>query len=134
RTRSGRGVMITEDLIRMLARDVRAVPRYAVGQRIALGMLAGAAITLLLVAGVLGIRPDLDVAVRDVHFWVRWAYTVLLGVGAVFMTASLARPESTHPRRLWLLGVPVLLLMGVGIAEMAHSSPQDWQALWLGRS
>ena len=36
--------MITEELIRVLASDVRAVPRHAVGQRITLGMVAGAAI------------------------------------------------------------------------------------------
>jgi hypothetical protein len=124
----------TEDLVRVLARDVRAVPRYVVGQRIAIGVLAGGAVSLLLVGGLLGIRRDLDVAIYDFSFWVRWAYTVSLGIGAVLTTASLARPESTSPRGLWLLGVPVLLLMGIGIAEMAHASPQDWPGLWLGRS
>ena len=126
--------MITEDLVRILASDVRAVPRNAVGQRIAFGILSGAAISLLLVGGVVGIRPDLDVAILDFPFWVKWAYTASLGVGAVLTTASLARPESTRPRWLWLLGVPVLLLTAIGIAQMAHASPQDWQALWLGRS
>lgn len=126
--------MITEDLIQMLAIDVRAVPRYVVGQRIAVGILAGAAVSLLLVGGVLGIRPDLDVAIRDFRFWVKWAYTVSLGIGAVLTTASLARPESTRPRWLGLLAVPVLLLLGIGIAEAAQAPPQIWPALWLGRS
>jgi hypothetical protein len=126
--------MITEDLIQMLAIDVRAVPRYVVGRRIALGILAGAAVSLLLVGGVLGVRPDLDVAIRDFPFWVKWAYTVSLGIGAVLTTASLARPESTRPRWVGLLAVPVLLLLGIGIAEAARAPPQDWPALWLGRS
>ena len=126
--------MLTEDLIQKLATDVRAVPRYAVGQRIALGILAGAAISLLLVRSVLGVRPDLDVAIRDFPFWVKWAYTVSLGIGAVLVTASLARPDSTRPQWLGLLAVPVLLLLGIGIAEMALTSPRDWPAMWLGRS
>ena len=126
--------MITEELIRVLASDVRAVPRHAVGQRITLGMVAGASISLLLVGGVVGIRPDLDVAMRDFSFWVRCAYAVTLGLGAILTTASLARPESKRPRGLWLVGVPVLLLMGIGIAEMAYASPHEWQALWLGRA
>jgi hypothetical protein len=125
--------MITEDLIQMLATDVRAVPRHAVGQRIALGIVAGAAVSLLWVGGILGVRPDLDVAIRDFPFWIKWAYTVSLGIGAVLTTASLARPESMRPRWLGLLAVPVLLLLGIGIAEMAQARPQDWLALWLGR-
>jgi hypothetical protein len=126
--------MITQDLIQMLASDVRAVPRYALDRRIAVGILAGAAISLLLVVGLVGVRPDLDVAIHDFPFWIRWTYTVSLGIGAVLTTANLARPETMRLRRLWLLGVPVLLLMGVGIVEMAHSPPQAWQGLWLGRS
>jgi hypothetical protein len=124
----------TEDLIRMLATDVHAVPRYAVGKRIALGVLAGAALSLLLVGDVLGIRPDLGVAVREFSFWLKLVYAVSLGAGAVLTTASLARPESTSLRWVWLLGVPVLLLMGIAIAEMAYTSLHQWQALWLGRS
>src|SRR5262249_24097012 len=133
-THSTRELMITKDLIQMLAIDVRAVPRYAVGRRIALGILAGAGVSLLLVGGVLGVRPDLDVAIRDFPFWVKWAYTISLGIGAVFTTASLARRESTRPRWIWLLAVPVLLLLGIGLAEMAQAPPRDWPALWLGRS
>ena len=124
----------TEDLIRTLATDVRAVPRYAVGKRIALGVLTGAVLSLLLVGDVLGIRPDLGAAVREFSFWLKLVYAVSLGVGAVLTTASLARPESRGPRWVWLLGIPVLLLMGVAIAETAYTSPHQWQALWLGRS
>ena len=124
----------TEDLIQRLARNVTAVPRHAIGRRIALGMLAGAVISLLLVGAVLGIRPDLHDAIRDFSFWIRWVYTLSLGIGAVLMTATLARPESARPRWLWLLGVPVWLLIGITIAEMAHAAPHEWQALWLGRT
>jgi hypothetical protein len=124
----------TEDLIQTLARNVTAVPRHAIGRRIALGMLAGAAISLLLVGEVLGIRPDLRHAMQDFSFWIRWVYTGSLGIGAVLTTAILARPESTRPRRLWLLGVPVWLLMGIAIAEIAHAAPQEWPGMWLGRT
>lgn len=127
-------MMRTEVLVRLLAKDVRAVPRYAVGQRIGLGVLVGAVLSLLLVGSVLGIRPDLGLAIREFSFWVKCVYTVSLGIGAVLVTASLARPENTRPRWLWLLGVPVLLLMGIATTEMASASPSQWPALWLGRS
>jgi hypothetical protein len=51
--------MKTEDLIRTLADDVPVVPRSALGRRLTFGMLAGAAVSLVLVATLLGIRPDL---------------------------------------------------------------------------
>jgi hypothetical protein len=124
----------TEDLIRLLAKDVPAVPRYAVGQRIGLGVLVGTGLSLLLVDGVLGIRPDLGIAISEFTFWVKCVYTISLGIVAVLTTASLARPENKGPRWLWLLGVPVLLLMGIAISEMASASPSQWRALWLGRS
>jgi hypothetical protein len=127
-------MMRTEDLIQILARDVRAVPRHSIGRRIALGILAGGAISLLLVGGILGIRPDLGAAMQNFAFWVRWVYTASLGIGAVMMTASLARPESTSLRWLWLLGIPVLLLTGIGIGEMAHVPPREWLTVWLGRN
>ena len=126
--------MRTEDLIQTLARNVHAVPRHVIGQRIALGILAGGSISLLLVSGILGIRPDLGAAMHDFAFWVRWVYTASLGIGAVLVTASLARPESARLRWLWLLAIPVLLLTAIGIGELAHARPQEWLTMWLGRN
>ena len=126
--------MRTEDLIQTLARNVHAVPRHVIGQRIALGILAGGSISLLLVSGILGIRPDLGAAMHDFAFWVRWVYTASLGIGAVLVTASLARPESARLRWLWLLAIPVLLLTAIGIVELAHARPQEWLTMWLDRN
>ncbi|MEA3196347.1 MAG: hypothetical protein QOF32_399, partial [Gammaproteobacteria bacterium] len=114
-------MMQTEELIETLAKDVRAVPRHAVGLRIILGIVSGGAISLLLVATVLGIRSDLGDAMHDFAFWVRWIYTASLGVCAVIVTANLARPDRERSRSFWLLAIPFLLLMGIGIAEMAHA-------------
>ena len=51
--------MRTDDLIAALAGDVAPVPRGAVPRRMALGLAGGGAVTLLLVAMWLGVRPDL---------------------------------------------------------------------------
>lgn len=126
--------MNTEDLIQSLARDVPAVPRRALGRRIALGMTAGGTISLLLVAAMLGVRPDLGSAVQGFAFWMKALYTASLGIGAIGLTVSLARPDSVGPRWAWLLVVPILLLAGIGIAELANTAPADWLAMWLGNS
>jgi hypothetical protein len=126
--------MRTDELIATLSRDVRAVPRRALGRRIALGMIAGGAVTVLLIAATIGVRPDLGAAMRGFPFWMKAIYTASLGGGAVAVTVRLARPESGRPRWLWALAVPVLLLAGIGIAELAHTPSADWLRMWLGES
>ena len=126
--------MNTDDLIRSLSRNVPPVPRGALGRRLALGMVAGALVTALLVAGVLGIRPDLHAAMHGFSFWMKWTYTVSLGIGSVMAVLRLARPNPQSLRGLWWLSVPVLLLAGIGIGELAYTPSRDWLAMWLGAS
>jgi hypothetical protein len=126
--------MNTEDLIQSLSKDVRPVPRAALGRRIGAGMVAGGIVTLLLVAVFLGFRPDLHSAMFGFPFWMKWAYTASLGIGAIAAIKRLARPTTTSLRGLWFLAVPVLLLAGIGIGELASTPSQDWLAMWLGRS
>ncbi|WP_227651246.1 NrsF family protein, partial [Klebsiella pneumoniae] len=37
-------------------------------------------------------------------------------------------------RWTWLLAVPVVLLTGLGVAELARTPPALWLAMWLGHS
>jgi hypothetical protein len=67
-------------------------------------------------------------------FWMKWAYTVSLGVGAGCIVAQLARPTVGSLRIFWVLVIPVLILGGVGIGELARTPPANWLAMWLGRS
>lgn len=122
----------TEDLILMLAMDVRKVPRHAIAWRLALAMGAGGAVTLALVVAVLGLQPNLELALGNLSFWVRWIYTGSLAVGAVIATSSLARPDSGRRRGFAFLAIPVLVLMGIGIADLARAPVSDWMTLWLG--
>lgn len=126
--------MTTDELILSLARDTPVVSRHALGQRIAFGVLAGGAVSLLLVVTMLDIRPDISVAIYSFSFWMKWLYAASLGVGAIGLITSLARPDSTGPRWPWLLAVPILLLAAISVAELAHTPPADWLAMWLGNS
>ncbi|MES2495978.1 MAG: DUF1109 domain-containing protein [Pseudomonadota bacterium] len=126
--------MKTDALIRSLAENVKAVPRYAVGRRLAIGLVGGGVISLVAIMLSLGIRPDLLLAMQGFSFWVKWTYTISLGIGAIIVTARLARPDAGRLRHLWLLAVPVALLALLGVAEMSRTPPGDWLAMWLGRS
>ncbi|KQX20710.1 MULTISPECIES: DUF1109 domain-containing protein [unclassified Sphingomonas] len=126
--------MNTDALIRSLAENVKAVPRHAVGRRLALGIFAGAVVSLVAILSGLGIRPDLILAMQGSSFWVKWAYTASLGIGAIAMIARLARPDTVRLRWMWLIAVPIVLLAGLAALEMAHAPPAEWLAMWLGHS
>lgn len=126
--------MNTDDLISRLSQDVPPVSRRAVGWRLGIGMALGGLVSVALVALVLGIRPDLGLAMRGTAFWIKWSYTFSLAVAAVVMVVQLARPDSARLRWAWLLVVPVSLLAILGVAELARTPPGEWLAMWLGHS
>jgi hypothetical protein len=126
--------MNTEQLIETLSKDVPRVAPRTLAKRIGIGMAAGGLVATVLVAAVLGVRPDLRLAMHGFSFWMKWAYTISLGVGAGYTVAQLARPTAGSLRALWVLVIPVLILMGTGIGELAGAPPAQWLAMWLGRS
>jgi hypothetical protein len=126
--------MNTDDLITRLAKDVPPVRRGATVMRLALGILLGALVSATVVVLALGIRPDLGLAMRGTAFWIKWGYTFSLALAAIVMTVQLARPDSARLRWTWLLAVPVVLLTGLGVAELARTPPALWLAMWLGHS
>lgn len=126
--------MNTEQLIETLSRDVPRVSRHAVLKRVATGIVAGGLAAMLLVTATLGVRPDLQVAMHGFSFWMKWTYTISLGVGAIYAITRLARPAPGSLRGLWLLAVPVLVLIGIGVGELARTPSSEWLAMWLGRS
>jgi hypothetical protein len=88
----------------------------------------------LLVALLLGLRPDMGAAMHSFSFWLKWAYTLSLAAAAIHATARLARPDAPPLHWLRLFGLPILLLAIVGGAEMALVPSRDWLAMWLGGS
>lgn len=126
--------MKTEDLIADLARDTRAVPRGAVGRRIAIGLVLGALASALLMTIWMGVRPDLGQAMRGFSFWMKWGYTLSLSIAALAVTAQLARPDSDRLRGLWFTAIPIAMLATIGLVELARTPPADWLAMWLGHS
>ena len=126
--------MNTDQLIDSLAANVAPVSRHDVGQRLALGVGVGAAISLIVTAFILGVRPDMSTAMYDFSFWMKGAYTASISAAAIYATARLSRPDPGTMRRLWLLAIPVGLLVVLGIVELARTPSGDWLAMWLGQS
>jgi hypothetical protein len=124
----------TEDLIANLSADVPRVPRHALGMRLAWGVAAGCIGAALLVAMFLGISPDLENAMHGFEFWTKWVYSLTLGAAALVVASRLARPTPGSLRVVWFVAVPVLVLAGIGIGELARTPSTEWLAMWLGSS
>jgi len=126
--------MNLDQLIDRLSQDVAPVSPNAHNRRLVIGLAGGAIITAVLVLAVLGIRPDIHRAITGFSFWMKWTYTISLGVGAVLAVSRLSRPAPSALHIFGLLAVPVLLLAGIGIGELVRTPSQDWLAMWLGHS
>jgi len=122
----------TDDLIAMLAKDTKAIGASAAGQRLALGLCVGAALTLLWVAR-MGWRHDLATAAGGLNFWVKLGYTALLAVIAVHWLRRLGRPESAQPRFVWLL-MPMAALGLIAVIQLSQASPGTMPQMIYGRS
>jgi hypothetical protein len=126
--------MNSDNLIATLANDLRPVPRHALGQRVGLGLVAGAMLTLVAVVDWLGLRPDLIPAMHGTTFWIKWAYTISLAICATAATARLARPDGATGAWLPLMALPVAGLASIAVGDLAMTPPAQWLAMWLGQS
>ncbi len=126
--------MNTDELIDTLSVDVPAVPRGAVGLRLALGIAGGAIVSVLLIAATLGFRADLWLAMQGPAFWIKWGYTVSLAGFASFAVTRLARPDPGSLKRLRLIAVPVVVLAALGVGELVRTPRAEWLAMWLGHT
>jgi hypothetical protein len=120
----------TDDLIEALAADgapVRPPPR-----RLAAVAVAGALAALVLVLGWLHTRHDLMPAMRGGMFWMKAAYTAVLGLAGYLAIERLARPEGSG-RRGWLLGGAIVAVFVMAGVWQALVSPDVQAALRMVR-
>ena len=126
--------MRTEELIQSLSAQTRPVSAHAVEQRLAIGLVAGGAVTLALVVATMGLRPDLPGAMMNARFLMKAAYTIALGVVGVLAVARVARPEVVRIPGVWLVAVPLALLAALAVGELAKTPSEHWLPMWLGSS
>lgn len=124
--------MKTEDLIDSLAQDLRPVPRGLARLRVALAVVAGGLAATVLLSLTWGIRPDLDIAMAGMMFWMKMGYTASIALVALSAAVVLTRPEASAPRWLWLALVPVALFAIRSAQEMTTAPNEMRMEMWLG--
>ena len=126
--------MRTDRLIDSLADGLQPVPRRAVERRLAVALAAGMVVSGILTTLILGIRHDLTAALHGFPFWMKSLYVGSLAALTGAAAVRLARPDTTPPRWLWLSALPVLAIAVLAGFQMAEAPPEEWAALWLGKS
>ena len=124
--------MNTDTLIASLSVDLRPVRHGTVGRRLAAGIIVGGIVAIIGLSLTAGFRPDLWLAMQGPAFWMKGGYTISLAAAAIYVTSRLARPDPGRLRGLWFLAVPVLVLAGIGTADLTQTPRAEWLAMWLG--
>jgi hypothetical protein len=126
--------MNTDDLVALLARDIKPVRPHSLQRRLAaagaLGAMASAALLTVWLGGVW----DLALAVTAPPFIFKAAYTVAIAAVAASSAVFLLRPGGEKARRLYWLALPLAVAAGLTAGELASTPQPGWSALLLGHS
>ena len=98
-----------------------------------LALIGGALVVLALVAGLIGLRSDLEAAMATSGFWLKLVYTGAIALIALAGARHLARPEVSGIKLAYFLA-PVGVLILMSIVEMSSASADQRNALIFGRS
>ena len=118
--------MKTDELITMLAKGAAPVESDVGVRRLALALGWGLFGATLLMALLLGVRPDLAQALRMPMFWMKLGVPVLAALAALQLSRRLGLP-GTGPGQAPLMLSALLLLAWAGAAVvLVTSTPQAW--------
>ncbi len=126
--------MKTDDLVVLLATGEGSVPRHAAARRYAAAIAAGMVAAGLLMLGLLGVRPDLEEAMRLPMFWTKIAYVAALAGASLLAVLRLSRPGAHLAKVPLALGVPVLAMWALAAVALADAEPGLRAGLVLGET
>lgn len=126
--------MKTDDLISMLASDAPAIDRSAVLWRIAALLLAGAAISFVVMVMWLEINPELNLMIFNPWFWVRFTFIASASALAWWVLFRLGKPGIARGVKWWWIATPVALIAVIGCMLLVQAPAQDRMPMILGIS
>lgn len=124
--------MKTDDLAVMLAAGVGPVAPHATARRYAMALGWGVFGSMLVMALLLGVRPDLYEAVLLPMFWIKLAFPLSLAAAALVGSTRVSRPGVRLGGVPLALAAPVLLIWLMAAWELFGAAPDERAALVLG--
>jgi hypothetical protein len=124
--------MKTDELVALLATGAGAVESDANARRYATALGWGAFGATLLMAILLGVRPDIDAAARLPMFWIKLAFPASVAVGSLFAASRLSRPGARLGWAPGALVAPVLALWLLAAYVLLGAPPPERADLVMG--
>lgn len=125
--------MKTDELITLMAVSHQPVDTGRLRRGTWLAAAVALALTMALVVGSLGARPDLAEAIATRPVIAKLFYGVGITVIALVLFQQSLRP-GLKPRRLFpLMAIPVVLLVAWAVLTLAQVPSEQWGALTFGR-
>lgn len=124
--------MRTDDLVTMLATGAGAVPPNQAARRYATAVGWGALGAVLLMATLLGVRPDLATAVLLPMFWVKLAFVACLAAAGLLAALRLSRPGAPLAWVPGALAAPVLAIWLLAAAVLTRADAAQRAGLFFG--
>jgi hypothetical protein len=126
--------MKTEDLISLLSTGVAPIEPRVSARRFTRAIVLGGAGSLVLMAMIYGVRPDIGVMFHTPIFWAKMAFPASLAVLTVFLAAREARPGMAAGK-LWAAPfLPVLVVWGAAAAVLYTTPPEARMPLVMGHT
>ncbi len=126
--------MSGDALIDRLVADLKPVRRGSVAVRFALGLGLGIAVAAILMLFWLGVRPDFATAVAAFSYWMKFAFTLAVGVLGFLAVDRLARPGGRAPKPAIALLLVFAVMALLAVIETIGAAPADRGRLLLGAS
>ncbi|MBP8295838.1 MAG: DUF1109 domain-containing protein [Burkholderiales bacterium] len=124
--------MKTDDLVAMLAASAEPVVPRATARRYGAALGWGAFGSLLIMALLLGVRPDLGQAAQLPMFWIKLAFPLSLAAAALAASTRLSRPGVRLGGVPLALALPVLAIWAMAVWTLAGAAPDARADLVLG--
>jgi hypothetical protein len=123
--------MSTDNLIAAIAADGAAGPP-SIARRMAVALGIGGAISGVLFAYSLGVRPDIVGALQTWRFATKLVIVLTSFAVTLWAAARIAKPEANELRTLAVLALPLAMLALAITGELVLSPPATWPAWAIG--
>jgi hypothetical protein len=126
--------MKTDDLVTMLATGAGTVQPNQAVRRYALGVVSGTVGAAIMMALLLGPRPDLATAMAIPMFWVKTGFVVSFAAASLLLVWRLARPGASLAWVPPLLAAPLIAIWLLAAFVLLRANEAQRKILFLGSS
>lgn len=119
-------------LIDSLVGDLRPVGAAALPRRTLTALVAGALVSLLVVLGLWGVRPDIVAALSGAAFWIKETFVLVLVVAGFAAVLRLSRPDGRAAGPAALALGAFLALAAMAAIQFAITPQGLWRHLLMG--